>query len=78
MHALAKDAVFLDQVGDGVLLSSVEPTDQRGEQKAERRRVGHGARVYTNDRISPPEDPRPSNETLWASVDLASASDPIK
>ncbi len=63
-HVPAQDAVFFDQVGHGVLLPLVEPADQRGQQQAERQRVEHGARVYTTDPISGPEDPRPSNETL--------------
>ena len=48
-HVPAQDAVFFDQVGHGVLLPPVEPADQRGEQQAERHRVGHGARVYITD-----------------------------
>ena len=54
------EPVFFDQVGQGVLLPLVEPTDLRGEQHAERDRVGHGARVYITERILGP--PRPSVE----------------
>ena len=31
-HVPAKDAVFFDQVGHGVLLPSVEPADQRDQE----------------------------------------------
>jgi hypothetical protein len=45
----------------------VEPGDQRGQDQPKRQRVEHGARVYTTDPISGPQDPRPSNETIRAS-----------
>jgi hypothetical protein len=46
----------------------VEPADQRGQDQPERQRVEHGARVYTTDPISGPQDPRPSNETIGAPI----------
>ena len=63
-HVPTQDAVLFDQVGHDVLLPPVEPAGQRGEQQAERHRVGHGARVYTTDPISGPQSRRPSNETI--------------
>jgi hypothetical protein len=65
-HVPAQDAVFFDQIGCGVLLPSVEPADQRGEQQAERDRVWHGARVYITHTISRPTNGRLSNETIRA------------
>src|SRR6266852_9931204 len=67
-HVPAEDAIFFDQVGHGLLLPLVEPADQRCQEPAERRRVEHGGKVYTTARSQGPEDPRPSNETLRASI----------
>jgi hypothetical protein len=51
-HVRTEDAVFFDQVRQGLLLPLVEPADQPGQQHSERQGVEHGGRVYTTDRIS--------------------------
>jgi hypothetical protein len=42
----AEDAILFDYVGDGILLTLVEPADQRREEHSEGERVEHGGRVY--------------------------------
>src|SRR5262245_1747094 len=51
-HVRTEDAVFFDQVRQGILLPLVEPAAQRGQQYSKRQGVEHGGRVYTTDRIS--------------------------
>jgi hypothetical protein len=51
-RVFAKDAVFFNQVGQGVLLALVEPADQRGQEHTEGQRVEHGGRIYITDRVS--------------------------
>jgi len=51
-HVRTEDAVFFDQVRQGLLLQLVEPPAQRGQQYSERQGVEHGGRVDTTDRIS--------------------------
>ena len=78
-----EDAVFFDQVGHGLLLPLVEPTDERGQQKAERQCLEHGGREYTTDRAHLLEDLRPSYGTLrvvfWSEFSVfAKAQSPQK
>jgi hypothetical protein len=45
---------------ENILLSVVEPADERSEEHAKNHRLDHGARVYTTDPTSRPR--RPSAE----------------
>ena len=53
-HVPTQDAVLFDEVGHGVLLPLVEPTDQRSQKHSEGERVEHGGRVYITDQVSCP------------------------
>jgi hypothetical protein len=42
----SKDAILFDQIREGLLLLTIQPADQRGEQHPQEERVHHGGNVY--------------------------------
>ena len=47
-----EDTILFDDIGDGILLTLVEPAGHRREEHSEGARIEHGGRVYTTGRIS--------------------------
>ena len=44
-----EDTILFDDIGDGILLTLVEPAGHRREEHSEGARIDHGGRVYTTD-----------------------------
>ena len=48
-----KDSILFDQIGQGLLLLTIEPADQRGESKPKERNVDHAGSLPHRPRFGP-------------------------
>lgn len=60
LQVTPKDAILFEQIGKGILLLTIQPADQYGEEHPQREHIDHGARVSITDRDSISRDRWPS------------------